>query len=61
MRGELGGKLVEVLSQLNLTAQRPERRGDGMATLHGYELGDGMARALDDDLLAALGKVDQPR
>ncbi len=61
MLGELGGKLVEVVGQLDLAAQRAERLRDGAAALHGNQLGDGASGALDDDLLAALGKLNQPR
>lgn len=61
MLGKLDGELVEVLGQLDLATQRPERLRDGTATLHGHQLGDWTAGALDDDLLAALGERYQLR
>jgi hypothetical protein len=59
--GEVRGKLVEIVGQLNLAAQRPEGLRDGTSALHRDQAGDGTAGALDDDLLTALGKCDQPR
>jgi len=59
--GEPGGKLVEVAGQLDLTPQRTERRRDGATGLHCHQPGDGPSGALNDDLLAFLGKVNQPR
>ena len=61
MLGELGGKLIEVVGQLDLAAERPESLRDGTATLNGHQLGDGPSGTLDDDLLPALGKFDQSR
>jgi hypothetical protein len=58
--GEVRGKLVEIVGQLNLAAQRPEGIRDGTSALHGDQSCDGAPRALDDDLLAALGTLDQP-
>ena len=60
MLGELRGELVEVVG-LNLAAQRAEGLRDGTAALHCDQSRDGSARALNDDLFAALGKRDQPR
>lgn len=59
--GELRGKLVEIVGQLNLAAQRPEGIRDGTSALHRDQSCDGAPGALDDDLLAALGTLDQPR
>ena len=61
MLGELGGKLIEVVGQLDLAAQHTKRLRDGAAMLDWNQLGDGAPGALDDDLLAALGTFDQPR
>ena len=58
MFSELGRKLVEVAGELDLTAQRSERFGDGTAAPHGQESGYRAARAQDHDLLPALRKVD---
>ncbi len=55
----VSGQLVEVVGQLDLTAKRPERLGDGAAALQRDELGDGAAGALNDDFLAARGEIDQ--
>jgi hypothetical protein len=59
--GELRRKLVEIVRELDLAAHGPEGVRDGTATLHGDQSGDGPAGALDDDLLATLGKVHEPR
>ena len=61
MLGEVRGKLVEIVGQLNLTAQRPEGLRDGAAALHRDQSGGRAPGALDDDLLATLGEVDKPR
>lgn len=61
MLGELRRKLVEIVGQLNLAAQCPEGLGDGTAALHRNQSGDGAAGALDDNLFAALGQLDQAR
>jgi hypothetical protein len=61
MLGDLRGEFVEVVGQLNLAAQRPERLLDGTAALDCDQSRDGAAGALNDDLFAALGKRDQPR
>jgi hypothetical protein len=59
--GEVGGKLVEIVGQLNLAAQRPEGFRDGPTALHRDQSGGRAPGALDDDLLAALGEVDKTR
>jgi hypothetical protein len=61
MLGDLGGQLVEVVGELYLPAQRAERLGYGSPALHGHQPRDRAARTLDDDVLAALGQLDQPR
>lgn len=61
MLGELRGKLIEIVSQLDLTAQGPERLGDGATALHRNQSGDRAPGALDHDLLAAFGEADKPR
>lgn len=61
MLGDLRGKLVEAVGQLDLVAQRAERFRDRAAALHRDESGDGTAGALDDHVLATLGEIDQPR
>ena len=61
MLGEVRGELVEVIGQLDLAAQCPEGFGDGTAALHRDQSRGGAPGALDDDLLAALGEVDEPR
>jgi len=59
--GEPGGELVEVVGQLDLAPQRPERLRNGTTALHRHQPGDGPSGSLNDDLLALLGKVNQPR
>jgi hypothetical protein len=59
--GEVRGKLVEIVGELNLAAQRPDGFREGATALHGDESSDRAPGALDDDLLAALGEVDKPR
>jgi hypothetical protein len=59
--GEVRRKLVEIAGHLNLTAQRPEGLRDRAPTLHRYQSSDRAPGALDDDLLASLGKLDEPR
>ena len=59
MLAELGGELVEVVGEFDLTAKRPECLCDGAATLYGNEPGNGAAGALNDDLFAARGEIDQ--
>ena len=61
MHSERRGKLIEIIGQLDLAAQRPERLRDRTAAPHRYQSGDRAPGALNDDLLAALGKVNQPR
>ncbi len=61
MLGEVRGKLVEVLGQLNLAAQRPEGLRNGTTALHRDQSSGRAPGALDDDLLAALGELDEPR
>lgn len=61
MLGEVGGQLVEIVGQLNLAAQRPKGFRNGATALHRDQSSGGAPRALDDDLLAALGEVDKPR
>ncbi len=61
MLGEIGGNVVEVVGQLDLTLKHPERLRDGTAALHWHQPGDGPAGALNHDLFAALGQLDQPR
>lgn len=61
MLGEVRGKLVEILVQLDLAAQRPKGFGDGATTLHRYQPGGGATGALNDDLLATLSEVHEPR
>jgi hypothetical protein len=58
--GELCGKLVEVVGQLDLAAKRPEGLRDGTAARHRDQPGDGTPGALDDDLFAMLCEVDEP-
>jgi hypothetical protein len=58
---EIRGELVEIVGQLNLAAQCAEGFGDGAATLHCDQAGDRATGTLNDDLLAALGKLDQSR
>lgn len=58
---EIRGKLVEIVRQLNLTAQCSEGFCDRTASLHCDQSGDWATGTLDDDLLAALDKLDQPR
>ena len=60
MLGELGGQLVEVVGQLDLTTKGAERLGERPTALHRDEPRDGTAGALDDDLLSARGKIDEP-
>lgn len=60
MLGEVRGKLVEVIRQLDLTPQRPKGLCDGATTLHGYKSSDRTPGALDDDLLTALCEVYEP-
>jgi len=55
---EIRGELVEIVRQLNLAAQR---FCDRTASLHCDQSGDGATGTLNDDLLAALDKLDQPR
>jgi len=59
--GEVRGKLVEIVGQLNLAAQRPEGFRDGATALHRDQSSGWAPGALDDDLLAALGELDKPR
>ena len=59
--GEVRGKLVEIVGQLDLAAQRPEGLRDGAAALHRDQSGGRTPGALNDDLLAALGELDKPR
>lgn len=61
MLGEVRGKLVEIVRQLNLAVQRPERFRNGTTALHRDQASGWASGALDDDLLAALDKVDKPR
>lgn len=61
MLGELRGKLIEIVSQLDLTVQGPECLGDGASGLHRNQSGNRAPGALDDDLLTAFGEADQPR
>lgn len=61
MLGQPGGKLVEVLGQLNLAPQRPERLREGTTASQRHQPGDGPSGALNDDLLTPLDKVNQPR
>ncbi len=61
MLGEAFRQLIEVVGELDLAAQRPEGINYGAAALHRDQPGDGVARALDDDFLAALGKGNEPR
>ncbi len=61
MLGELGRKLIEVLGQLDLAAQRPESLRDGTAARYRDQAGDWSSGPLDDDLLATLRQLDQPR
>jgi hypothetical protein len=59
--GEVRGKLVEIVGQLNLAAQRPEGSRDGATALHRDQSGGRAPGALDDDLLAALRELDKAR
>ena len=61
MLGEPCRKLVEVVGQLDLAPQRPERLRDGPAALHSHQPSDGPAGTLNHDVLATLGEGDQPR
>lgn len=61
MLDEPSGKLVEVVGQLNLAPERPERLRDGTTAFHRHQAGNGPSGALNDDLLAPLGKGNQPR
>ena len=61
MLGERRRKVVEVIGQLDLAAQRSECLCGRTASLHCDQSGDGTSGTLNDDLLAALGKVYQPR
>ncbi len=61
MLGEVGGKLVEIVGQLNLTAQQAEGIGHRTASLQGNQPNDRAPRALDDDLFPALGELDKSR
>lgn len=61
MLGELRGKLIKIVSQLDLTAQGPECLGDGATAPHRNQSGDRAPGALDDDLFAVFGEADQPR
>lgn len=58
---EIRGELVEIVRQLNLAAQCSERFCNRTASLHCDQSGDWATRTLNDDLLAALDKLDQPR
>jgi hypothetical protein len=59
--GEVCGKLVEIVRQLDLAAQRPEGFRDRAAALHRDESRGRAPGTLDDDLLASLGEVDKAR
>ena len=61
MLGEVRGKLVEIVGQLNLATQRPEGLRNGTTALHRDQSSGRAPRALDDDLLAALCELDEPR
>ncbi len=61
MLGEVSGKLVEIVGQLNLTAQCPKGFRDGAAALHCDQPGSRAPGALDDDLLAPRRELDKPR
>ena len=61
MLSEVRGKLVEIVSQLNLAAQRPKGLRNWTTALHRDQSSGRATGALDDDLLAALGQVDKPR
>ena len=59
MLEKLGGTLVEVVGELDLATQRSERVRYGSTLLHGHEPGDRTSRALDHDLFAAFGELDE--
>ena len=61
MLGEVRGKLVEIVGQLNLAAQHPEGFRNGTTALHRDQSSGRAPGALDNDLLAALGEVNKPR
>lgn len=61
MLGEIWGKLIEIVGQLNLATQRPEGLGNGAARLHRDQSGGRAPGALDDYLLAAFSELDKPR
>lgn len=61
MLGEVWGKLVEIVGQLDLATQRPEGLGHGAARLHRDQSGGRTPGALNDNLLAAFGELDKPR
>jgi hypothetical protein len=59
--GEVRGKLVEVVCQLNLATQRSEGIRYGTAALHCNQSRHRVAAALNDNLLAVLGEINKPR
>jgi hypothetical protein len=59
--GEVRGKLVEIVCQLDLATQRTEGISHGAAGLHRDQSGGRTPGALNDDLLAAFGELDKPR
>jgi hypothetical protein len=58
---EIRGELVEIVRQLDLAAQCTKGFGNRTATLQRDQSGDRATGTLNDDLLAALGKLDQAR
>ena len=60
MLGELCRKLVEVVGELYLATQSAEGFADRTAAFDGDESRDGSPGALDDDLFAIVGEIDEP-
>jgi hypothetical protein len=58
---QLAGQLVEVVSELDLTAKGAKRLGYGTTALHRYETRDRAAGALNDHLLASFDQLHEPR
>ena len=61
MLEELAGKLVEVVGQVDLAAERSKRLGHRTASLHCDDPRDRTPGSLDHHLFAALGELDQAR